>query len=138
MVMHRRGFDSHGLHVSVLRGLDEAGVVLHDPYGRPDRHMGRDDFLALWGPNPWDTFGRGYLLAVISRAPLAGPACGCGQAGPEALPCPHCLGPVPLQPSVASGCGRVDCAELDWEELYCPSCDGCLTRSTSPCLPPSN
>src|SRR5262245_56576535 len=36
LVMHRRGYDSFGLHVSVLRGLDEARVVLHDPYGRPD------------------------------------------------------------------------------------------------------
>ena len=131
ILFHRRRFDSSGLHASVLRGLDEGGVVLQDPNGRPDRYLLRDDFLALWGPNPSDAFGRGYLLCVIARAPVDGPPCSCGHARPETIPCPHCPAPIPLQPGVAAGCGRVGCCDIDWEELLCPFCDCCLTRLTA-------
>ena len=42
-------------------------MVLHDPLSRPDRYLGRDDFLALWGPHPWAVIAEGYLLVVIGR-----------------------------------------------------------------------
>src|SRR5262245_38178821 len=129
IVLHRRGFGSFGLHASVLRGLDETGVVLHDPLRRLDRSLGRDEFLALWGPHPWAIVAEGYLLVVIARSIMSGLVCSCGQPVPETLPCPHCQEAILLQPAVAAGCGRADCREINWQELHCPRCEVGLTRA---------
>jgi ABC-type bacteriocin/lantibiotic exporter with double-glycine peptidase domain len=111
IVLHRRGFDSHGLHASVLCGLDENSVILQDPNARPNRRLLRDDFLALWGPHPRAVFDRGYLLVLIG--PLD---------RPDAIivRCPHCRQAISLQPTSPDG--------PDWAELTCPYCETCLTE----------
>jgi hypothetical protein len=141
IVFPRRGYDTSGLHAAVLRGMDDEAVVLHDPYGRPDRQLPRDDFLALWGPHLFATSGRGYLLMVVARTPPDEATCSCGLPAPAAAACPRCRLAIPLVP-VVSGCGKVGCPGLDWQELHCPQCEGVLNHvpfasGDLRCLPPN-
>ena len=121
IVIHRMTFGGTGWHASVLRGLNESEIVLHDPGRGPDRQLSRADFLALWGPSLWSLLATGFLLVAISRDTVTDLLCPCGQQLPELVPCPRCGRSIPWQPGTVLGCGKA-CSARHWSALYCTSC----------------
>jgi hypothetical protein len=128
IVRHRARFLSSSGHYSLLRGLSDGEVVLHDPLGRPNRRLHREAFLYLWGPSDFG-IDRGYLLMVCAR-PSNDPPCSCGR-WPMPFDCPQCLSRVTPGPGVAIGCGP-DCPDRHWSEYFCPHCDGRLEMWPAP------
>src|SRR5262249_4033013 len=118
---------SAGQHCSVLRGVSETEVVIHDPAGRPDRRLRREYFLALWEPSAVGFRRTGHALIVVGRA--GSPAGIEGAAIPEAVTCPACSWSICLKP------WRGLFTRPDRQELICPGCEAAvrdLTGGSSP------
>jgi hypothetical protein len=131
---HRTSPTATGGHYSVLVGVDEEAVVVHDPLAGPARRLARDEFLALWRPSLPEVAGHVFVaLARGSPADKSASCPRCGAAWPGAAACPWCRTPFALPPAVL-GCVADGCRERTWGRVFCPSCDGGLTAV----LPPPN
>jgi hypothetical protein len=124
---HRPRAGSSLGHYSVLVGVDETGVVVHDPQAGPARHLTRGEFLELWRPHSGRGEITGGVLAAIAAAPPPAPPCGqCGRPVPASLSCPACQERIPLRPGTGLGCIAADCPGRTWERVFCPACDAGL------------
>ena len=132
---HRLSRDSSAGHYTVLVGLDDKDVVLHDPYHGPARRVSHADLLELWQPRPGNLEVMGYLLIGIAAEPSAVASCWlCQKPLPPAIPCPHCKQQVGLQPNTFLGCIDTTCIVRMWNYVCCPACD-CGFTVTPPTAP---
>ncbi len=75
IVHHRQGLNSRGGHYSVLVGMDEESLAIHDPWLGPARCLDQAEWLKLWRP------GQGN-----ARAGLPGFQLSRADVGPVVLP----------------------------------------------------
>ena len=107
-------------HYCVLAGIDEKSVTLHDPLAGPERVLGREELLVLWGARG-EVAGQVFLAVGKHRLSTACPICG-SSLSPN-VACPLCRESVTLQPDAALGCADDSCAGRLWRACFCPWCD---------------
>ena len=114
-------------HYSVLTGLSDDEVVLHDPDVGPNRTLTREEFLQLWNPtSPNPRFVSRVLIAIADAACEREPCPSCAKTAAVSLPCPWCPWGIPTQPLIALGCVTDRCPMRWWNRIYCPFCDDAL------------
>jgi hypothetical protein len=129
IVHHRQSLNSRWGHYSVLVGMDEDSVALHDPAAGPARWFDQAEWLKLWRPGWANNEVRGNLAVFIDRREAESPHCRtCELVVPPQVPCPTCRKEIPLQPAAVLGCPDFNCPERTWELLFCPWCDAELDR----------
>ncbi len=97
-------------HFSLLAGIDDAAVWLHDPQAGPNRPHPRSEFLALWSAQPGRTEIAGNVAILITRRDDTCTVQACRN-------CNSCIDLSPFNESITSA-GR-----LLWRRIYCPTCD---------------
>jgi hypothetical protein len=111
-------------HYSVLVGLDDESVTLHDPADMPGRTIPRGEFWKLWNPSHPNREILNQVLVAISDSPSTPGVCPlCDRGSVESLACGACGKRVHLQPAVVLGCLSDGCAMRSWERIFCSSCD---------------
>jgi hypothetical protein len=129
IVNHRQGLNSRGGHYSVLVGMDEEGVAIHDPWRGPAQWFEEAEWLKLWRPGWANNEVRGNLAVFIGRCAAESLRCRlCERLLPPQLPCPTCRKEIPLRPSLVLGCPDYGCPERTWDLLFCPWCDAEVDR----------
>lgn len=130
---HRITADQPSGHFSVLVGVENDHVVLHDPKFGPSQRLKRDDFLALWKPRGFSPEIIGNILVAIAAPGPEVAACAvCGQEIPPSFRCLGCQETFPLRPVAALGCVEVGCSGCLWKKLFCPHCDRDVLSLTGP------
>lgn len=122
---HRLSATSADGHYSVLVGIEQSGVFLHDPSNGPDRRIEFEELLDLWRPSPSrsETIGN-VLIAVRPKSEARPEACAeCRLEIPLTIACPKCAAEVALRPARALGCIAESCKGRLWRYLCCPQCD---------------
>lgn len=121
---HRLRSDGPAGHFTVLVGMDEQGVTVHDPSVGPARRLPFGDLLELWQPRfPGSEIVGNLLIAVADEPPRLDRCASCSVPIPDEAPCPKCRGGVPLSPSAVVGCVGGRCVNRSWLRVCCPSCD---------------
>lgn len=110
-------------HYSVLAGIDETSLRLHDPLHGPDRRLGREEFLALWSPSRHGREVVGHVLVAISDRPGECICLYCHSECPESIECVGCGSALRLRPAEVIGCLDLGCPGRRFEACYCLSCD---------------
>jgi ABC-type bacteriocin/lantibiotic exporter with double-glycine peptidase domain len=113
-------------HYSLMVGVTDEHVVVHDPTGWPNRRLSKAEMLDLWGPPRGRSEITGHVLVAVSAAQSEAVCQLCSTPIPSAVCCRWCRRDMPLQPAAVPGCIRSDCAARLWERLFCPWCDGPL------------
>lgn len=120
---HRPHAASRAGHYSVLAGVDERGLEMHDPQAGPARQIAWDEWIELWRPNHPESEIAGQIMVALWRDETIYLACQtCGQTLPESIACANCGRALSLHP-VPLGCGIGACPARLWRRLYCPGCD---------------
>lgn len=120
-------------HYSVLVGLNDTDVVLHDPLFGPARRLTHAELLALWQPQVSNSEILGNVLIGIGGAAPAKVECEfCHTPLPPKVGCPKCGKSVGLQPGAILGCMRDGCIARMWNHICCPACDCMWTFSLQP------
>ncbi|QDU59642.1 Peptidase C39 family protein [Planctomycetes bacterium Pan216] len=121
---HRPEKNSPSGHFSVLLGLDQDTIELHDPQGRPRRHETREEFANLWRRLPGVSSVPGFSLVVVTRPAREERRCElCDQVIPDVVACASCGFEMPLRPKSMLGCIGRTCEGRRWKKLFCPRCD---------------
>lgn len=121
---HRLESDSLTGHYSVLVGLEEDHVQIHDPFLGPDRKLAREEFLRLWNPLPGPPLLPGQILLAIAPMPLNASACTlCEKTCITEAACPACRQTLSLALGSILGCLANGCPMRGWEQVFCPACD---------------
>lgn len=129
IVHHRQSLNSRWGHYSVLVGMDEEGLAIHDPLLGPAQWFDHAEWLKLWRPGEGNREMRGNLAVFIGPRVAESPRCRtCGQSGPPQRPCPTCRKEIPLRPGLVLGCPDFSCPGRAWDLLFCPWCDAELDR----------
>jgi hypothetical protein len=129
IVNHRPSLNARWGHYSVLVGMDEDGLAIHDPGRGPARQFDQAEWLKLWQPGYGNAEVRGNLAVLIGPCAADSAPCGtCERMVPPELPCPTCRKQIPLRPGVVLGCTDSGCASRTWDLLFCPWCDAELDR----------
>ena len=130
---HRLKTDSPLGHYTVLLGLEDRHVILHDPQFGPQRRLDRDQLLRLWLPLPQGSEIPGNTLVAFSRSGSESADCpACSTGMPPSIPCPGCRSAIPLRPAAVLGCVAESCPGRLWRRLFCPDCDRSLTQVLFP------
>ena len=112
---HRLRPDSPAGHYTVLVGMDEAGVTVHDPSAGPSQRIPFGQLLELWQPRPPGSEIVGNVLIAIADDPPRLERCtACSVPIPAEAPCPQCKAGVPLAPSALVGCVGASCVNRSW------------------------
>ncbi len=131
IVNHRPSAGSRAGHYSVVVGLDDESVIVHDPHRGPSRRLGRAEFLDLWQPAHGGSEITGHVLVAFARVDACSQVCDlCGKATPELLTCGNCRAPIRLQPAEGLGCPAAECRGRTWERIFCPGCDLAISDLT--------
>jgi hypothetical protein len=126
---HRLQTTSGAGHYSVLVGVSETEVVLHDPQVGPSRRLGLAAFLELWRPCRFASEITGQVLVAIGQGERGFGNCSvCGTSAPSTAECPRCGRPLVLRPTAALGCVAAACPERMWRRIFCPWCDASLQQ----------
>jgi len=131
---HRLRPDSPLGHYSVLVGVDDDAVILHDPEKGPNRRLPHDDLLRLWQPTLNGSEIASHVLVAIGEResdPAVCPAC--LTEIPAAIPCPACGANIPLRPVAPLGCADRSCTSRLWAHVFCPYCDRRLGEVGTAC-----
>jgi hypothetical protein len=121
---HRAAPDSTTGHYSVLVGMDDHDVMVHDPFRGPSRRIPHAELVELWRPGFPNSEITGYVLIGIAAESPAESSCWlCRALMPSAAVCPGCQQPVSLRPSGPLGCTAGSCVARMWNYICCPSCD---------------
>lgn len=110
-------------HYSVLVGIDDSSLVMHDPLHGPARAFRRDEFLALWSPSCQGREVVGHVLVALSDRPGNSRCSYCHSECPESIDCALCSSPIRLRPVAVVGCLDPACRGRRFEGVYCPACD---------------
>jgi hypothetical protein len=129
LLIHRPGLYSKLGHMTVLTGLTETGVTVHDPELGPDRAMTLPHLLALWRPIKGGQTKRYALVAIApwTISSVACPVCAAVIPPQPVINCQSCGEPYPLMPSAILGCLNDSCAGRLWDDVTCPQ-PGCHHR----------
>ncbi len=129
VINHRIDMDSHEGHYSLLTGIRQDSISLHDPLLGPNVERSRDDFLRLWMPAGEPCEIAGNVLIAISK-PEDQPQIWshCNQPFEDSIECPSCCNSINLKPAIALGCTKVSCRERLWYRIFCPRCDHAIIR----------
>jgi hypothetical protein len=129
IVHHRQSLNSRWGHYSVLLGIDDEGVCLHDPLLGPAKWLDHAEWLKLWCSGNGNREVRGNLAVFIGPRDDGAARCrSCDCAVPQDVACPTCQKAIPLRPSAVLGCKDSVCPERTWDLLFCPWCDAELDR----------
>jgi hypothetical protein len=129
IVHHRQNLNSRWGHYSVLVGMDDEGLSIHDPWLGPDQWFDHGDWLKLWRPGEGNREMRGNLAVFIGPRAPESPGCRtCGLVMPPQVPCPTCRQEIPLRVGAVLGCADFSCPTRTWDLLFCPWCDTELAR----------
>lgn len=121
---HRLTFFARAGHFSVLVGVTDTAVFVHDPLEGPRRRISRSELDLLWRAGPGETEISGHVLVAFTDAAPARRDCPvCGVALPLTILCPACRAMVPLHPAVVLGCADPRCPGRIWARVFCPECD---------------
>lgn len=121
---HRLRPSSPAGHYTVLVGMDEAGVTVHDPAAGPSQRIPFGQLLELWQPRlPGSEIVGNVLIAIADDPPRVDACASCSVPIPAEAPCPQCKAGVPLAPSALVGCVGASCVNRSWLRVCCPSCD---------------
>jgi hypothetical protein len=121
---HRLRQDGAAGHFTVLVGMDESGVTVHDPSAGPSRRIPHDVLLDLWQPRSADSEIIGnVLIGVADHPPRLSRCIACATPIPAEEPCPKCRVAIPLAPSALLGCTDPACMKRSWLRVCCPWCD---------------
>jgi hypothetical protein len=122
---HRLSRDSSAGHYSVVVGIDEATVTLHDPFFGPAQRLPFADLLEVWQPfSAKSEIVGNTLVAIANPEKVADRECEmCHAPFPAAVACPQCKTHVPLHPARLLGCLNNRCVARNWNYLCCPQCD---------------
>ena len=134
---HRLEKDSPVGHYTVLVGLDDRDVIVHDPLKGPMRRIPHAELLELWQPGYPGSEILGNLLIAVAAPPAAPapepappvPCWLCHTPGVAAAACPRCHKEVGLQPVGVLACFAASCIARLWNSLCCPACDCVFTFS---------
>jgi len=140
-----RGILNHSLqkgsragHYSVLVGLNDTDVVLHDPLFGPARRLGHAELMALWQPQVSHSEIPGnVIIGIAGDVPTKDECEFCHTPIPSRVDCPRCQKAVMLAPGALLGCMRDGCIARMWNYLCCPVCDCMWTFSLQPGAPVS-
>jgi hypothetical protein len=119
---HRLSQEQLAGHYTVLVGISDREIVVHDPLLGPQRRLGRDEFLKLWQPAGYQVIGR-VFLAVAESSPAVSSCSRCGLLLPDTVVCPCCKESISLRPASVLGCGGKRCEARTWDQVFCPGCD---------------
>ena len=115
IVNHRLEAESTAGHFSVVVGVDEHQLILHDPYAGPSQQFERTVWLDRWRDGSSCTEHTGNVLVAIGQP-------GSRTHGDEMI-CPGCHAVLPLANDIGvAAFAWDDC----WECLFCPYCDAAL------------
>jgi hypothetical protein len=129
IVHHRQSLNSRWGHYSVLVGMDEEGLAIHDPLLGPGQRFDQAEWLKLWRPGWGNHEVRGNLAVFIGPRATEPLSCRtCERVLPPNVPCPTCRKEIPLRPGVVLACPESSCPERTWDLLFCPWCDAELDR----------
>ncbi|HEX4130397.1 MAG TPA: papain-like cysteine protease family protein [Pirellulales bacterium] len=129
IVHHRQSLNAWWGHYSVLVGMDEENIALHDPWLGPARCLDHAAWLKLWRPGRDNREVRGNLAVLIAQGKAELLHCRvCQRRLPQKFPCPQCRKEIPLRPGVMLGCVDSHCPARTWDRLFCPWCDAELDR----------
>jgi hypothetical protein len=125
LMNHRVSSESLLGHYTVLTGIPDGFVVVHDPDKGPHRKVSAARFLQLWkrlpGPRCEIT---GNIAVAIAKPPLAPITCAvCHSPPPAPASCVRCGEPIDVQPFTVIGCMNRQCAGRLWRHIICPWCD---------------
>src|SRR5262249_43951847 len=103
-------------HYSVLAGLGDDEVLLHDPSFGPNRAWSRSEFLQLWNPRArTPEILDQVLIAFTNSASKLGLCPLCDRRALDTCRCPSCQRSVSLQPLAILGCLSDYCPMRAWE-----------------------
>jgi ABC-type bacteriocin/lantibiotic exporter with double-glycine peptidase domain len=126
IINHVPELNSGSGHFSVLTGMDDHYVIMHDPNDEPDRSMSRDDFLRLWNPrSPQTEIISQVMVAIADIASTMEQCALCKATSGDVAICKVCEREVSLQPLAILGCLTDWCPMRAWEMVFCPWCSNC-------------
>lgn len=118
IVNHLQTAETPQGHFSVVTGIDEHAITLHDPWAGPNRQLKHSDFMRLWSPparpgrlNYNLEIPGSVLVAIHNHPPAEG----------DVQPCPLCRGAFALPQSL--GIGWISDWADAWAACFCPHCD---------------
>lgn len=122
VILNHQSFKNAELgHYTVMMGLDNHWVLLHDPDGKPARPVQHSDLVEKWKARGEIT---GNVMIVCSLPVDDAFVCTvCGIQLRNQLNCKNCsklLGSLPMH---ALGCLNHNCDSSLWTFLFCPQCD---------------
>lgn len=121
---HRLTLDAADGHYSVLAGIEDSAVLLHDPSLGPWQRRSRAELLQLWQARWGRSEIAGQVLVAFAVSDTAEARCPeCGVALPASVQCVNCRAWIALRPSAALGCARTACPGRLWKRFFCPWCD---------------
>ncbi|MFO0880187.1 MAG: papain-like cysteine protease family protein [Gemmataceae bacterium] len=131
---HRLASNNKSGHYSVLLGLTDDSVYLHDPSLGAHRCLPRAEFLRLWSPTAGHSEVVGHVLVAVASVPGDDHCAVCQQPIPTEVSCALCKASIVLRPSAAVGCLHQACPGRLFETCYCPACDMSLWWMNPPPL----
>jgi hypothetical protein len=121
---HRLNRDATTGHFSLLVGIDNESVTLHDPLLGPSRRLSHAELLELWMPYFAGSEIAGNFLIAVAGEAGPHPVCEfCHAPVPVAVECPRCEAIVGLEPATPFGCVTYRCIARGWNYVCCPACD---------------
>jgi hypothetical protein len=125
---HRLNRNSPTGHYTVLVDIDDANVLLHDPFFGPSRRLSHAELLELWQPRFPNSEIAGNVIIGIAANPPEVTACElCRTQMLPNVECPSCKKPVGLRPAALLGCLSGTCIARMWNYICCPFCDSTWT-----------
>ncbi len=113
-------------HYTVMTGIDDTSVTLHDPSYGPSRVVSHEQLISLWQPRkPESEITGNALIAIGLTKQTDGPSdCPlCHTAIPSTFECPRCKQSIALTPTQVLSCISKTCEARNWNFVCCPSCD---------------
>ena len=102
---HRLNRNSPTGHYTVLVDIDDANVLLHDPFFGPWRRLAHAQLMELWQPRfPNSEIAGNVIIGITPANPPEVTACEFCRTRMLAGRCPSCKKPVGLQPVALLGC----------------------------------
>lgn len=114
--IHKSAPGSKSSHCTVFLDVTDEDIIIHDPAGKPNRHVPKEQFLKMWSEKS------NTLIAISDKKTGYNNCAVCGKAIPDKISCPACPKMVGLEPKNALGCIDNSCPNRMWKYILCPYC----------------